>query len=173
MAKLNTPVGAADHITGKTSATVTVVEYGDYLNFHCAEAHSLIKRLMKEYNHEFLFVFRNFPDEENAEALIAALAAEAAGLQNKFWEMHELIFEQPEQLTEDNLIYFAETLNLDVKQFEMDRTSQNVLSKVESDIESGIRSDVQNTPTFYINDERIESYDETYESLANAIKNAQ
>jgi protein-disulfide isomerase len=173
MTKLNTPVGAADHITGKTSATITLVEYGDYLNFHCAEAHSLIKRLMKEYNNEFLFVFRNFPDESNAEALVAALAAEAAGLQNKFWEMHDLIFEQPEQLTEDNLIYFAETLNLDVKQFEMDRTSQNVLSKVESDVESGIRAGVEDVPVFFINDEKLENYDETYESLANAIKNAE
>ncbi len=120
-----------------------------------------------------LFVFRNFPEESRPEAMIAAQAAEAAALQNKFWEMHGLIFEQQEQLTENNLIYFAESLNLNVEQFENDRTSQNVLSKIESDIESGIRNDVDNTPTFFIDDERLETYDETYESLANALRKAE
>lgn len=173
MTNLTTPVGALDHIEGKPGATVTLVEYGDYLCSHSAEAHPLIKRLMKEFHNELQFVFRNFPDESHPEALIAAQAAEAAGLQNKFWEMHDLIFEQLEQLTEDNLVYFAETLNLNVERFENDRTSQNVLSKIESDVESGIRSYVEDTPTFFINDERLENYDETYESLANAIRKAE
>jgi protein-disulfide isomerase len=173
MANLTTPVGALDHTDGKPGATITLVEYGDYLSFHSAEAHPLVKRLMKEFHNEVLFVYRNFPDETHPESLIAAQAAEAAGLQNKFWEMHDLIFEQQEQLTEDNLIYFAETLNLNVEQFENDRTSQNVLSKIESDVESGIRSAVENTPTFFIDDERLENYDETYESLSNAVRNAE
>lgn len=173
MANLTTPVGALDHIEGKSGATVTLVEYGDYLCPHSAEAHPLIKRLKKEFPNELQFVFRNFPDEIHPDSLIAAQAAEAAGLQNKFWEMHDLIFEQQEQITEDNLIYFAETLNLNVEKFENDRTSQNVLSKIESDVESGVRSYVEDTPTFFIDDERLENYDETYESLANAIRNAE
>lgn len=173
MANLTTPVGALDHIEGKPGATVTLVEYGDYLSIHSAEAHPLIKRLMKEFHNELRFVFRNFPDETHPESLIAAQAAEAAGLQNKFWEMHDLIFEQREQLTKDNLIYFAETLNLNVEEFENDCSSQNVLSKIESDIESGIRSYVEDTPTFFIDEERLEGYDETYESLSTAIRNAE
>lgn len=172
MNNLTTPVGAFDHIEGKPSATVTLVEYGDYLCAHSAEAYSLIKRLLKEFPTELQFVFRNFPDETHPESMIAAQAAEAAGLQNKFWEMHDLIFEQQEQVTEDNLIYFAETLNLNVEQFENDRTSQNILSKIESDVESGIRSYVEATPTFFVDDERLTNYDETYESLADAIQKA-
>lgn len=171
--KLTTPVGAGDHIEGKMSATITLVEYGDYQCSHCGEAYPLIKKLMKEFHDELLFVFRNFPDDTHPESMIAAQAAEAAGLQNKFWEMHGLIFEQQEQLTEDNLIYFAESLNLNVDQFENDRNSQNILSKIESDIESGIRSQVEGTPTFFIDDKRLENYDETYESLANAIRKAE
>ena len=173
MNKLNTPVGSLDHIEGKTSATITLVEYGDYQCAHCGEAHPLIKKLMKEFPNELLFVFRNFPDEDVPESMITAQAAEAAGLQNKFWEMHDLIFEQHDQLTEDNLIYFAESLNLNLEQFENDRASQNVLAKIESDVESGVRSYVDDTPTFFINDELLETYDETYESLANAIRNAE
>jgi protein-disulfide isomerase len=87
--------------------------------------------------------------------------------------MHDLIFEQQDQLMEDNLIYFAESLNLNVEQFDDDRASQNVLAKIESDIESGIRSYVKSTPTFFIDDELITNYDETYESLVNAIRNAE
>jgi len=173
MDDLTTPVGAGDHIEGKTSATITLVEYGDFQCSHCGEAYPLIKKLIKEFHDELLFVFRNFPDEAHPESMIAAQAAEAAGLQNKFWEMHDLIFEQQEQLTEDNLIYFAESLNLDSAQFENDRSGQNVLSKIESDIESGIRSEVEGTPIFFIDDKRLENYDETYESLANAIRKAE
>ena len=173
MAKLKTPVGSLDHIEGKTSATITLVEYGDFQCSHSGEAYPLIKKLMKEFPNELLFVFRNFPDEDLPESMIAAQAAEAAGLQNKFWEMHDLIFEQQDQLTEDNLIYFAESLNLDLVQFENDRASQNVLAKIESDIESGVRNNLADTPTFFVNDEMIENYDETYESLANAVRNAE
>ena len=173
MADLNTPVGSLDHIEGKTSATITLVEYGDFQCKKSAEAYPLIKRLIKEFHNDLLFVFRNFPDEQLPESMIAAQAAEAAGLQNKFWEMHDLIFEQQDQLTEDNLIYFAESLNLNLEQFDDDRASQNVLAKIESDIESGIRANVSSTPTFFIDDELINDYDETYESLANAVRNAE
>lgn len=173
MTELTTPVGALDHLLGKPSATITLVEYGDYQCKHSGEAHPIIKKLMKEFHNELLFVFRNFPDDSHPEAMIAAKAAEAAALQNKFWEMHDLIFEQQDQLSESNLVYFAESLNLNIEQFENDCNSQNVMSKIESDIESGIRSNVRDTPAFFIDDERLETYDETYASLANAIRNAE
>lgn len=173
MSTLRTPVGALDHKKGKTSATVTLVEYGDYQCSHCAEAFPLIKKLMKEFPNDLLFVFRNFPlQESHPEALGAAQAAEAAGIQNKFWEMHDLLFQQQSQLNKSNYIYFAESLNLDIDKFEDDYDSDNVLSQIESDIESGIRGGVNGTPTFFINDERLDTYDETYESLADAVRNA-
>ena len=111
MSKLRTPVGQRDHTIGKPTATITLVEYGDYQCSHCAEAYPLIKKLLKEFNNQLLFVFRNFPlQESHPEAMIAAEAAEAAGLQNKFWEMHDMIYEHQDELSENNLQYFAEIL---------------------------------------------------------------
>lgn len=174
MAKLRTPVDQRDHTIGKPSATVTLVEYGDYQCSHCGEAYPLIKKLLKEFSNQLLFVFRNFPlQESHLEAMIAAEAAEAAGMQNKFWEMHDMIYEHQDELSENNLEYFAETLGLDLDQFQNDWDSSEVTGKIESDFESGIRSGVNGTPTFFINDQRLDTYDATYESLANAVKNAE
>jgi protein-disulfide isomerase len=174
MSKLRTPVGQRDHRIGKPTATITLVEYGDYQCSHCAEAYPLIKKLLKDFNNQLLFVFRNFPlQESHPEAMIAAEAAEAAGLQNKFWEMHDMIYEHQDELSENNLQYFAENLNLDLDKFENDWDSADVTAKIESDFESGIRSGVNGTPTFFINDQRLETYDSTYESLAKAVRNAE
>lgn len=174
MSKLRAPVGQHDHTLGKPGAEITLVEYGDYECSHCGHAYPLIKKLTKEFSNDLLFVFRNFPmQESHPNAMIAAQAAEAAGIQNKFWDMHDLIFEHQDELDENNLIYFAETLNLDVNQFQNDLHSPNIISKIESDFESGIRSGVNGTPTFFINDQRLDSYDESYESLADAVRNAE
>lgn len=173
MSKLRAPVGNQDHILGKPAAEITLVEYGDYECSHCGHAYPLIKKLMKEFSDDLLFVFRNFPlQESHPNAMIAAQAAEAAGLQNKFWDMHDLIYEHQDELEENNLIYFAETLNIDINQFQTDLHSQNIISKIESDFESGIRSGVNGTPTFFINDQRLNSYNESYNSLADAVRNA-
>lgn len=113
MSKLRTPVGPQDHIIGKPSGRITLVEYGDYECSHCREAYPLIKKLIKEFSNDLIFVFRNFPlQQSHPYAMIAAQAAEAASLQNKFWEMHDLIYEHQDEIDENNLIYFAQTLNL-------------------------------------------------------------
>lgn len=174
MSKLRTPVGPQDHIIGKPSGRITLVEYGDYECSHCREAYPLIKKLIKEFSNDLIFVFRNFPlPQSHPYAMIAAQAAEAASLQNKFWEMHDLIYEHQDEIDENNLIYFAQTLNLEKEKFEDDLNSQNILSKIESDFDSGIRSGVNGTPTFFLNDQRLDSYDETYESLADAVETAE
>jgi protein-disulfide isomerase len=87
--------------------------------------------------------------------------------------MHDLLYEHQDELDENNLAYFAETLNLNIDKFENDCNSSAVSSKIESDFESGIRSGVNGTPTFFINDNRIDTYDATYESLAEAVTNAE
>ena len=106
-------------------------------------------------------------------AMIAAQAAEAAGIQHKFWEMHDLIYEHQDELDENGLVNFAEALDLNIDRFIKDSTSQAVLSKIESDFESGIRSGVNGTPSFFINDVRLDTYDQTYESLVEAVENAE
>ncbi len=174
MAKLNTPVGPRDHVIGKTTAPVTLVEYGDYECPHCGHAYPLIKKLLKQFNNQLLFVFRNFPmQQSHPDAMAAAEAAEAAGLQNRFWEMHDLLYEHQDELDGNNLQYFAETLDLNIEKFENDCNSSAVASKIESDFESGVRSGVNGTPTFFINDARLDTYDATYESLADAVMQAE
>jgi len=173
MSKLRAPVTPDDHQVGKPSATVTLVEYADYQCPDCGFAYPLLKKLMRQFSRELLFVFRNFPRKElHPAAMIAAQAAEAAGLQEKFWEMHDLIYEHQEDLDENHLLLFAKELNLDIEKFLSDSNSQDVISKIEIDFVSGIRSGVNGTPTFFINDNRLDTYDQTYESLAEAVKNA-
>jgi len=174
MSKLTNPVDEMDHQTGKPGAPVTLVQYGDYQCSHCGFAYPLIKKLSKEFSSDLLFVFRNFPlQESHPAAMIAAQAAEAAGLQGKFWEMHDLIYEHQDELDEDNLIYFAETLNLNIQKFNNDLNSHEVISKIENDFESGVRSGVNGTPTFFINEKRLDDYDESYESLVEAVEKAE
>ncbi|MDR3711990.1 MAG: thioredoxin domain-containing protein [Puia sp.] len=170
MSTLKPPVSDTDQQTGNLHAGITLVEYGDYQCPHCGHAHPLLKRLIKEHGRSFRFVFRNFPlQESHPAAFIAALAAEAAARQGKFWEMHDIIFENQEDLHGSSFTQFAETLGLDSKTFARDWESKDLVAKVEADFESGIRSGVNGTPSFFLNGKKLNSYDGTYESLAEAI----
>ena len=169
MAKLQPPVSAKDQRTGHPDASIILVEFGDYQCPHCGHAHPLIKKLLAEKGDEILFVFRNFPlQETHPAAFMAALAAEAAGKQGKFWPMHDLIFENQANLNAHLFLDLAEKLELDLRQFGTDWKSPETVKKVEADFESGIRSGVNGTPTFFLNGERL-VYDETYESLLYAV----
>src|ERR1700687_4188734 len=114
MAKLTMPVGARDHAQGPDDAPVTLVEYGDYECPYCGEAYPIVKRLQKKMGDELRFVFRNFPlSEIHPHALAAARAAEAAARQSKFWEMHDLLYENQRALEGHHLKTLAESLELD------------------------------------------------------------
>ena len=171
MARLKPPVNENDHHTGNVEASTILVEYGDYQCPYCGRAFPLIKRLLQEKIREVHFVFRNFPLQEiHPMALKAALAAEAAGMQGKFWEMHDLIYEHQKELSTRRLMEFAPVLGLDEEKFAEDWISTSLLSKVEGDFESGIRSGVNGTPTFFVNGKKLATYDETYESLVKGIE---
>jgi protein-disulfide isomerase len=173
MSKLRIPVSEHDHRTGDQQGKVVLVEYGDYQCPHCGIAHPLLKRLLKEFNQGLLFVFRNFPlQEAHPEAMISAQAAEAAALQNKFWEMHDIIFEHQDTLSPQSLLQHAKKLHLSIDRFSEDLSSKPVVSKVETDFEGGIRSGVNGTPTFFVNGMILETYDASYESLEDAVRNA-
>lgn len=173
MPKLRSPVNEQDHKSGSPNGKITLVEYGDYQCPHCGLAHPLVKRLMKQFSKELLFVFRNFPlQESHPYAMIAALAAEAADKQNKFWEMHDMIYENQLSLNAESLLRFAGLLHLNLKIFGQDANSKEVLLKVETDFESGVRSGVNGTPTFFLDGNKLGNYDESYESLENAVRNA-
>lgn len=164
---LRIPVTEQDHSTGNPQAEMILVEYGDYQCPHCGIAHPFIKKLLKEFKGDLRFIFRNFPlQESHPMAMMAALASEAAGKQSKFWEMHDIIFEHQRSLSPDDILHFANKLKLNENQFEKDIRNKQLIQKVEDDMEGGLRSGVNGTPTFFLNGKKVDSYDESYDSLA-------
>jgi protein-disulfide isomerase len=152
MAKLTPPVNKNDHVQGSAYAAILLVEYGDYQCPHCGAAHPVVKEIQKRLGKNLSFVFRNFPLSNIHElAIPAAKAAEAAGRQNRFWQMHDMIYEHQIQLSEYALLKFAEGLRLNNIQFKRDFADKSLLEKIESDFESGMRSGVNGTPSFFIN----------------------
>jgi protein-disulfide isomerase len=149
---LKPPVSAQDHVQGNSGATIELVEYGDYQCPHCGHAYPIIKQAQEALGDKLKFVFRNFPlSEIHPEARLAAVAAEAASKQDKYWEMHDIIFENQQHLKKANLLEYARRINLDVSRFQEDLDSPDLMDLVEDDFESGVRSGVNGTPTFFVN----------------------
>jgi protein-disulfide isomerase len=152
---LRPPVSEKDHLQGNPAAPVELVEYGDYQCPHCGRAYPIVKRLQEQLGDQLKFVFRNFPLAKiHPEATMAAIATEAAARQDKFWEMHDTVFENQEYLDKESLLEMADELGLDIQRFEKDLADPALAEKVEADFESGIRSGVNATPTFFINGEK-------------------
>jgi protein-disulfide isomerase len=167
MSRLNPPVGLSDHVLGPADARITLVEYGDYECPFCGQAHPIVKALPRELGDDLRFVFRHFPlAQAHPHATRAAQAAEAAGLQDRFWEMHDLLYENQDRLDEPRLRLYAERLGLDLEQFDRDIDSEEVAAKVRSDFLSGARSGVNGTPTFFVNGERYDGSWASAEFLA-------
>ncbi len=157
MSKLTVPVGAQDHAQGPEDAPVTLVEYGDYECPYCGAAYPIVKRIQKKMGKDLRFVFRNFPlTESHPHALAAAQSAEAAALQNSFWEMHDALYENQRALEDRDLVRLARGLNLDIERFTRDFSSRQATNKIEGDVDGGIRSGVNGTPTFFINGNRFD-----------------
>jgi protein-disulfide isomerase len=142
---------ATDHIRGQASGRV-IVEYGDYECPYSRKAFRHIGRVERRLDGAVRFAFRHFPlTEIHPHALAAAAAAEAAGRQGRFWEMHELLFHNQAALADDDLRRYAAELDLDIAQFDSDRTGAEALERVKRDVESGIASgEVRGTPTVFI-----------------------
>ena len=152
---LKPPINEKDHLEGDPKASIELVEYGDYECPHCGRAYGIIKNIQHQLGKDLRFYFRNFPlSEIHPHATAAAIAAEAAALQDSFWPMHDIIFENQEHLGIVHLVGYAKELGLDVDQFKKDLESEALAAKVEKDFESGVRSGVNGTPTFYINGEK-------------------
>ncbi|MFG6107764.1 DsbA family protein [Leptothoe sp. EHU-05/26/07-4] len=174
---LVTPVSDRDHIRGSQIAVMTVVKYGDYQCPRCQQAHGAIQifrdRLAvidpKLYT-SLRFVFRHFPVVPlHPFAQYAAEVAEAAGAQGQFWAMHDYLFEHPLEQGNGALFAFAHRLKLDVHRFEQEVAEHTHLSHIQKDIASGIQSDVNGTPTFFINGHRYDG-DNSPQGLWTAIK---
>ncbi|MDB6063275.1 MAG: DsbA family protein [Verrucomicrobiaceae bacterium] len=151
------PVNAIDHLLGPEHAPVTLVEYGDFECPNCKQAAPAVKLALEQFPARVHAVFRHFPLEEvHPHALIAAQAAECAGAQNKFWEMHDLLFDHQSHLTRDDLRKYADRLQLDLVRFDAELGDEIYLQRVREHIESGKRSGVRGTPAFYLNGQFVD-----------------
>jgi protein-disulfide isomerase len=142
---------AVDHVRG-SSAGRLIVEYGDYECPYSRQAFREIGRLERRLGDELRFAFRHFPlTEIHPHALAAAAAVEAAALQDRFWDMTELLFRGQQALEDSDLRRYADQLGLDAGVFDRDRASARVLERIERDVQSGIASgEVHGTPTLFI-----------------------
>jgi protein-disulfide isomerase len=149
---------------------LTLVEYGDYQCPFCGAAYPVVKQVQEALGKNLRFVFRNFPlTEAHPYALLAAEAAEAAALQDKFWEMHDLMFEQQDLLEPDIIPVWAEKIGLNLEKLGKDILDAGVAARIKEDRRTGIRSGVNGTPTFFINERRHEGPPD-YDALLAALE---
>ena len=156
----------ADHVFGKADSKVVLVEYGDYQCPGCGSAYPIVKTLSEKYQDQMAFVFRNFPlTSIHPNAKAAATAAEAAGLQGKFWEMHNQLYESQDSWKSLNSStrgeYFktlATKAGVDGAKYDTDYTGQAIGKKIAFDMALGKKSNVSGTPTFYLNGKVVDQY---------------
>ena len=171
-AKLTVPVSARDHAEGPDSASVTLVEYGDYECPHCGRAYPIVKSIQERFGARLRFVFRNFPlSQVHRHAQHAAEAAEAAAAQGYFWEMHDRLFQHQRALSDRHLLEYAVTIGMDPARFRQELSDHTHAASVREDFLSGVRSGVNGTPTFFIHGLRHDdAWD--FETLLKALETA-
>jgi protein-disulfide isomerase len=172
MATLKVPITAEDHSQGPESAEVTLVEYGDYECSHCGRAYPIVQQVQEHFGKRLRLVFRNFPlSEMHPHAQAAAEAAEFAGAQGRFWEMHDRLFENQARLGEALFSDLVEKLDLSAAALRQALQRGTFAARVRGDFKGGVRSGVNGTPTFFLNGLRHNgSFD--FETLVSAIQQA-
>jgi protein-disulfide isomerase len=174
LAKPNT---APAHIRGNPDAPVTLEEFGDFQCPPCGKFSEFVEELLKEYNPRLRLVFRNFPLSGHEHAREAALAAEAAGLQGKFWEMHDTLYREQDTWSKAPNVRelfesYAGTIGLDVDHFKKDMDGDKARERVDSDRALADFLGVKATPTLFINNRPVEPKDKNPEGVRAAINAA-
>lgn len=172
---ITTAVSEDDIVLGNKDSKVILVEYSDFQCPACKAYQPLVKQLLKEKGDKFLFVYRHFPLPQHLQAKPASYAAEAAGKQGKFWEMHDMIFEKQtdwagKKDADEIFTQYAKNLGLDMARFESDSASSAIRDKVANQYKSGIANSVNATPTFFLNGKKI--LPKSYEDLVKMIDEA-
>jgi len=152
MSTLKQPLSEQDHRRGSDNAPAVLVEYGDFECPFCGRAQGLIRQLQDRFGSQLLFVFRHFPlSTVHPHAELAAEAAEAAGTQGRFWEMHDALYDNQEQLSAELIVGLGQTLELNMPRFMSELNGRSYRARVQQDFMGGVRSGVNGTPTFFIN----------------------
>lgn len=168
--RLQQPVTDADHSLGPADAPVTIVEYSDYQCPDCWRAHAEVKKLLASHGDRIRFVFRHFPlITHHPQALPAAKAAEAAGRQGRFWEMHDALFDSEGKVSDADINRYAEQIGLDMVRFGEDMRDPAIEKRIRESRVSGGRSGVKGTPTFFMNGIRFEA-PPTYDWLVAGVE---
>lgn len=174
------PVGEiteSDWVRGNMDASVTLTEYGDFQCPACATYHPFVKQLEQDFPEDLRVIFRHFPLKSiHKKAQIAGQAVEAAGMQGKFWEMHDILFERQDEWVSGNhdelFISYVRELGLDVEKFSIDLESGFVKDRVDSDFANGQRAGINSTPSFFVDGTYItnpRSYDAFREIINDKI----
>ena len=180
LGRLQLPVSDRDHVQGPGDAPVTLVEYGDYQCPYCGQAFPIVKELQRRSGNHLRFVFRNFPITSlHPDALHAAEAAEsvaASAGEKAFWAMHDLLFvhqhDSATALSDDNLVRYAIAAGADGQRTADDLANDAMVERVRDDFQSGVRSGVNGTPTFFINGARFDGAWNDVQLFAAAIDEA-
>lgn len=170
-----------DNVTGNASSSVVMVEYSDFECPACRAYSGVVKQIMVEFGDKMVFVYRNFPlTEIHQNAELAARAAQAAGKQGKFWEMHDLLFEKQDEWAqaanpEPMFESYSTLLGISVDQFKIDSGSKEVISFVRAQRASALKLGLQGTPSFFINGKQIQnpSSVDAFRTLIKAAINSQ
>ena len=170
--ELTVPMNATDHILGDAHAAVSVVEYGDFECPNCKQAAPAIKMLLEHFKGRVRVAFRNFPlAEVHPHALGAAEAAECAGAQRKFWEMHDLLFDNQPHLKVPQLHSYADRLQIDMARYDLEMDDHVYLQRVREHMQGGRDSGVRATPTFFV-DGKLKDVSFGMRSLFDAVEAA-
>jgi len=150
---ISIPIAGAP-VTGPANAPITLVEFSDFQCPYCAVATPAIEAVLRAYPTQVKLIFKQYPLEQHPQAPLAASAALAAYKQQKFWEMHDLLFANNTQLSRNNILAMAKHLGLDMKRFEADMDSSAVHETVVRDIQDGDKAGVEGTPTLFVNGQK-------------------
>ena len=151
MTTLFVPVTSDDHVQGSADASIELVMYGDYECPYSGRAYPVVKQVQKTLGTSLKFIFRNFPLSFHPHALHAAIAAEVVGDLGKFWEMHDILYENQTKLEDFHLLTYVNRLGLDSEQFEKMFPDQKYIERIKKDMEGALKSGFNGTPMFYIN----------------------
>ena len=154
------------------TATVTLLEYGDYECRNCGAAHLVVREVLRDLGDDVRFVFRHFPlTSTHPHAQNAAEMAEAAGAQDRFWAMHDMLFLRQDRLDDDHLLQYAASVGCDEERVRRDLEAHDHAAKVKEHFLSGVKSGVSATPTFFIDDVRFDGPSDVA-SLGAALREA-
>lgn len=168
----------SSHTYGKADSKVVLIEYGDFECPACAAYFPIVSKIKEDYKDRISFQFRHFPLVQiHANAMIASRAAEAAGKQGKFWEMHDLLYTNQDNWAKSqnaSTIFedYATQLGLNVDQFKSDVAAQSTVDTINADVREGQKLNIDSTPSFVLNGQKLENLQPSYEGLSKAIDEA-